>query len=89
MDKVTVLRSLTHPYPIHGAAFALTGLPVIDVGMELSPRDPRHWPFIGSVVDYLTRSNSASARSNFWLKSHIASRISRNVADVLALSERP
>src|SRR5438046_6351584 len=27
MDRVTVLRSLTHPYPIHGAAFALTGVP--------------------------------------------------------------
>ena len=25
MDRVTVLRSLTHPYPLHGVAFALTG----------------------------------------------------------------
>ena len=53
MDKVTVLRSLTHPYPIHGAAFALTGVPAIDIPMELSPRDGRHYPFIGSVVEYL------------------------------------
>lgn len=53
MDKVTVLRSMTHQYPIHGAAFALTGVPVITVGMELSPRDPGHQPFIGSVVEYL------------------------------------
>lgn len=53
MDKVTVLRSVTHPYPIHGAAFALTGVPAIDVAMELSPRDLRHHPFIGSVVEYL------------------------------------
>src|SRR5262249_7388417 len=37
----------------------------------------------------LIRLNSASARSNLWLKSHIASRISRNVADVLARSARP
>jgi hypothetical protein len=55
MDRVTVLRSLTHPYPIHGVAYALTGVPAIDIPMELNPHDPRHWPFIGSVVDYLGR----------------------------------
>lgn len=53
LDRCTVLRSLTHPYPIHGVAFALTGIPVIDVGMELSPRDPRHWPYCGSVIDFV------------------------------------
>jgi hypothetical protein len=53
MDRTTVIRSLTHPHPIHGVAFALTGVPVIDVGMELSPHDPKHWPFFGSVVEYV------------------------------------
>lgn len=53
LDRCTVLRSLTHPYPIHGVAFATTGVPVIDVGMELSPRDPRHYPYFGSAVDYV------------------------------------
>jgi hypothetical protein len=53
MDRVTVVRSLTHPYPIHGVAYAVTGVPQIDVPMELNPHDARHWPFIGSVVDYL------------------------------------
>ncbi|MBI2825837.1 MAG: DUF1501 domain-containing protein [Planctomycetia bacterium] len=53
MDRTTVLRSVTHPYPVHGVAFALTGVPSIDVPMELSPRDARHWPFFGSVVDYI------------------------------------
>ena len=57
MDKVTVLRSLTHPYPIHGVAFALTGATTIDVAMELSPHDPRHWPYFGSVVEYVERRN--------------------------------
>jgi hypothetical protein len=55
MDRVTVVRSLTHPYPLHGVAYALTGVPQIDVPMELNPRDSRHWPFLGSVVDYLGR----------------------------------
>ena len=59
MDRVTVVRSLTHPYPIHGVAYALTGVTQIDVPMELNPRDGRHMPFIGSVVDYLGRQGAA------------------------------
>ncbi len=55
MDKMTVVRSMTHPYPIHGVAYATTGTPIIDIPMELNPRDGRHHPYIGSVVDYLTR----------------------------------
>jgi hypothetical protein len=53
LDRVTVLRSLTHPYPIHGTAFAVTGVPATDLTLESNPRDPRQWPFVGSVVDYL------------------------------------
>jgi hypothetical protein len=57
MDRMTVVRSMTHPHPIHGVAYATTGTPVIDIPMELNPRDGRHHPFIGSVVDYLQRSS--------------------------------
>ncbi len=53
MDKVTLIRSVTHPYPIHGVAFATTGIPRIDVALELHPRDTAHHPFIGSAVDYI------------------------------------
>jgi hypothetical protein len=53
MDKVTLIRSVSHPYPIHGVAFATTGIPRIDIPLELNPKDPNHWPFIGSVVDYV------------------------------------
>src|SRR5262249_58805927 len=55
IDRMTVVRSMTHPYPIHGVAYVTTGVPNIDIPMELNPRDGRHWPFIGSVVDYLER----------------------------------
>jgi hypothetical protein len=55
MDRTTVVRSMTHPYPIHGVAYALTGIPQIDIPMELNPHDARHWPFVGSVVDYVFR----------------------------------
>jgi hypothetical protein len=62
MDRVTVVRSMTHAYPIHGVAYALTGVPQIDIPMELNPRDSRHWPFVGSVVDYLTKMGRLKAR---------------------------
>src|SRR5262249_2682007 len=61
MHLTTVVRSVTHPYPIHGVAYATTGVSAIDVAMELSPHDGRHHPFIGSVVDYLTRSTNPQA----------------------------
>jgi hypothetical protein len=53
MDRLTVVRSLTHPYPLHGTVYAMTGIPDVDTRIEARPRDPRQWPFVGSVVDYL------------------------------------
>src|SRR5262245_4433230 len=53
MDRVTVVRSVTHPYPEHGVAYAVSGIPTYTPALETQPRDSRHWPFIGSVVDYL------------------------------------
>ena len=63
MDRTTVIRSLTHPYPLHGVAFALTGVPAIEVQMELAPHDPRHWPYFGSVVEYVEEQKRAAAAS--------------------------
>jgi hypothetical protein len=70
-DRVTVVRSLTHPYPIHGVAYATTGVPEIDVAMELSPRDGRHWPFVGSVIDFLDQ-RSRGGRPSTGMPSNIA-----------------
>lgn len=55
MDRTTVVRSVKHPYPLHGVAFATTGVPAIDVNMELNPSDPRHHPYFGSVLEYFDR----------------------------------
>jgi hypothetical protein len=81
MDRVTVVRSMTHPYPIHGVAYATTGVPMIDVPMELNPHDTRHWPFIGSVVDWVGRNKRGSgplgghvAPSNIGLPWHFSSK---------------
>ena len=56
MDRTTVVRSMSHPNPIHGVAYAMTGVGAIDVAAELEPNDPRHHPYFGSVVEYHDRA---------------------------------
>ena len=58
MDRLTVVRSLTHPYPLHGTVYATTGIPEVDTKIEAQPRHPRQWPFIGSLVDYFEDQRS-------------------------------
>ena len=53
MDRLTVVRSLNHPYPLHGTVYATTGIPEVDTKIEAQPRHKRQWPYIGSIVDYL------------------------------------
>jgi hypothetical protein len=61
MDQVTVVRSMTHRYPEHGVAYAVSGIPTYTPELETRPRDGRHWPYIGSVVDYLAQRQPRSA----------------------------
>lgn len=65
MDRTTVVRSVTHPYPIHGVAYATTGVPLVDVAMELNPQDPKHHPYFGSVVEYLDRQQRGGKMDDF------------------------
>jgi hypothetical protein len=53
LDRATVIRSMTHRFNIHSAAYTLSGVPFVDVPMELNAYDTRHWPYIGSVLDFL------------------------------------
>jgi len=62
MDHVTVVRSMTHRYPEHGVAYAVSGIPTYTPELETRPRDGRHWPYIGSVVDYLGARQVSPAR---------------------------
>ena len=59
MDRLTVVRSLTHPFPLHGTVYATTGIPEVDTKIEAMPRHKRQWPFVGSVVDYLEEIRTA------------------------------
>ncbi len=70
VDRCTIVRSMTHPYPVHGAAYALTSSPTTTVPMELNPHHAGHWPFIGSVVDYVDDKRAGGAARAFraiWL----------------------
>ena len=57
-DRLTVVRSMTHPYPIHCCAYVMTGMPTYGIPLETKPRDREHWPFMGSVVDFLDAQRS-------------------------------
>jgi hypothetical protein len=61
MDRLTAVRSLTHPYPLHGTVYALTGIPDVDTKIESLPRHQRQWPFIGSLVDYVAGQQGSVA----------------------------
>ena len=53
MDKACLIRSVTHPYPNPRGRLRPDRHPPDRAGQELNPRDAVHWPFIGSVVDYV------------------------------------
>lgn len=58
MDRLTVVRSLTHPFPLHGTVYATTGIPEVDTKIEAQPRHKRQWPYLGSLVDYFDDQRS-------------------------------
>lgn len=60
-DRMTVIRSMTHPFPVHSSAYTMSGIDKVDIPMELGPYDPRHWPCFGSVLDYLERRKNPHA----------------------------
>ncbi|MBI1901275.1 MAG: DUF1501 domain-containing protein [Planctomycetia bacterium] len=60
-DRLTIVRSLNHPYPLHGVAYALSGMPTYTPDIEAKPHDPSLWPFIGSVVDFVEHERSRGA----------------------------
>lgn len=53
MDRVTVIRSMTHPYNIHSAGYTMSGVDHVDIPMEVNAFDRRHWPSFQSVLSYL------------------------------------
>src|SRR5579872_3914311 len=53
MDRVTVVRSLSHPWNFHGMQYATTGLPVGSIPVEETQQHVQHQPFLGSVLHHV------------------------------------
>jgi hypothetical protein len=53
MDRVTVVRSLTHPWNFHGMMWATTGVPESNIPLEETQKHALHLPYVGSVFTYL------------------------------------
>ena len=60
MDRVTVVRSLTHPWNFHGMQYATTGAPEGSIPLEETMTHPQHQPFLGSVVNYFDQQRRGS-----------------------------
>lgn len=65
-DRLTIVRSMTHPFPLHCSAYALTGMPTYSTDVEARPRDPSLWPFFGSIAEYFwSKGDAASGADRF------------------------
>lgn len=53
MDRCTLVRSLTHPWNFHGMMWTTTNVPESNVPTEETQRIDKHWPYVGSVFEYL------------------------------------
>jgi hypothetical protein len=62
IDRVTLIRSMTHAYNNHSNHYTLTGYPTVDFTSETNPRDSRHHPFFGSILDYLADQRNPGER---------------------------
>jgi hypothetical protein len=67
-DRLTVIRSMSHPFPLHCTAYALSGMPTYTTVIEDKPRDPSLWPYFGSIADYFW---SREPQSNREIPKHV------------------
>jgi hypothetical protein len=64
LHRVALLRSMTHQSNNHAVSVALSGLSRSMPAIEANGNDPRHWPYFGSVLEYLwKRQGNDSAKS--------------------------
>ena len=53
MDRVCLVRSMSHSSNNHAASVALSGLSRSLPAIEANRADAQHWPYFGSVLEYL------------------------------------
>lgn len=61
LDRCTLVRSMSHPWNIHSAAYTLTGNPDTE-RIEGRQRHPDQWPYFGGVIDYLSDRGELGAQ---------------------------
>ena len=64
VDRMTIVRSMSHDYNNHSNAYTLTGHPTVDFSSETNPTDARHHPFFASVLDYLADQRVVSGEAS-------------------------
>ena len=67
VDRLALIRSMTHPYNNHSNHYTLTGYPTVNFASETNPRDERHHPFFGSILDYLAGERAEGVPRNLGL----------------------
>ncbi|MCH2130018.1 MAG: DUF1501 domain-containing protein [Pirellulaceae bacterium] len=60
LHRVALLRSMTHSSNNHAVSVALSGLSKSAPVIEANGEDERHWPYFGSVLEYLWTNGHAS-----------------------------
>jgi hypothetical protein len=60
LHRVSLLRSMTHTSNNHAVSVALSGLRESIPVLEANGNDPRHQPYLGSVLEYLWKQQGIS-----------------------------
>jgi hypothetical protein len=53
LDRVCLVRSMSHSSNNHAVSVALSGLSRSEPAIEANRADAQHWPYFGSVLEYL------------------------------------
>jgi Protein of unknown function (DUF1214)/Protein of unknown function (DUF1501) len=53
IDRMCLVRSMSHSSNNHAVSVALSGLPRSEPAIEANRTDAQHWPYFGSVLEYL------------------------------------
>lgn len=61
LDRVCLVRSMSHSSNNHAVSVALSGLSKSEPAIEANRAAPQHWPYVGSVLEYLWKQRGLDA----------------------------
>jgi hypothetical protein len=71
LDRVCLVRSMSHTSNNHAVSVALSGLSRSEPAIEANRADPQHWPYFGSVLDYLWRQRGEGGAAETGLPANV------------------